>query len=253
MNGGSIPDGRRQHAGQLTPPDLPFTPAERRIVDTLRTPAAVQGWLNRLPYNTERGGGTQRTFRGVVRHGMAHCMEAAISAAVILEQRGYPPLVMSLESIDLLDHVLFVYRHSGRWGSVARSRDPGLHGRRPVFRTARALALSYVDTYVDYSGGIKGYGVADLRDLGSYDWRFSVRSVWRAERFLLDYPHRRIRPSRVRTRALRRRYREFRAAHDDLKPVDYEGMDRWTPIPDEFMAAARFPFAGPLWRARRFL
>ena len=230
-----------------------FTDAEWRVVSRLRTPAAVQRYLNALPYNTEPAGATLRSFRGVVATGTAHCFEAAMFAAVVLEQHGYPPLVMSLESIDLLDHVLFVYRHSGRWGSVARSRDPGLHGRRPVFRTARALALSYVDTYVDYSGGIKGYGVADLRDLGSYDWRFSVRSVWRAERFLLDYPHHRIRPSRVRTRALRRRYRAFRAAHDDLKPVDYQGMERWTPIPDEFMAAARFPFAGPLWRARRLL
>ena len=230
-----------------------FTDAEWRVVSRLRTPGAVQHYLNAFPYNTEPAGATLRSFRGVVATGTAHCFEAAMFAAVVLEQHGYPPLVMSLESIDLLDHVLFVYRHSGRWGSVARSRDPGLHGRLPVFRTARALALSYVDTYVDYSGGIKGYGVADLRDLGSYDWRFSVRSVWRAERFLLDYPHHRIRPSRVRTRALRRRYREFRAAHDDLKPVDYEGMERWTPIPDGFMAAARFPFAGPFWKRHRRL
>ena len=119
MNGGSIPEGRTETARRSArrrlhpvpptpPPDLRFTRAERRIVDTLATPAAVQAWLNSLPYNTEVGGGTQRSFRGVIRHGMAHCMEAAISAAVILEQRGYPPLVMSLESIDQLDHVIFI-------------------------------------------------------------------------------------------------------------------------------------------------
>ena len=54
----------------------------------------------------------------------------------------------------------------GRWGSVARSRDPGLHGRKPVFATPRALALSYVDPYVDYTGRVTGYAVVDLRD----DW-----------------------------------------------------------------------------------
>ena len=74
-----------------------------------------------------------RSFRGVVQHGAAHCLEAALSAAVILEQHGWPPLVLSFESIDGLDHVIFVYRARGRWGSVARSRDPGLHGRKPVF------------------------------------------------------------------------------------------------------------------------
>ena len=72
-------------------------------------------------------------------------MEAALSAAVILEQHGYPPLVMSLESVDQLDHVIFVYRATRGWGSVARSRDPGLHGRKPVFSRPRELALSYVD------------------------------------------------------------------------------------------------------------
>ena len=56
---------------------------------------------------------------------------------------------MGLESVDMLDHVIFVYRHRGKWGSVARSRDPGLHGRKPVFRSPRALAESYFDPYID--------------------------------------------------------------------------------------------------------
>ena len=80
----------------------------------------------------------------------------------MLEQHGYPPLVMSLESADLLDHVIFVYRQGGRWGSVARSRDPGLHGRKPVFRSARALALSYFDAYVDDTGPLTGFAVVNL-------------------------------------------------------------------------------------------
>ena len=236
MNGGSIPDGRRQYAGQLTPPDLPFTPAERRIVDTLRTPAAVQGWLNRLPYNTEGGGGTQRTFRGVVRHGMAHCMEAALSAATILEQHGYPPLVMSLESIDQLDHVIFVYRKNGRWGSIARSRDPGLHGRKPVFATPRALARSYMDPYVDFTGRVTGYVVVDIAALmGDYDWRLTDTNVWKVERVLLDHPHRPLASSGERVRRLRARYRAFRAAHPGRKPVFYRGRERWTPLPGEFL------------------
>src|SRR5882672_11570249 len=136
------------------------------------TPAAVQRDLNGLPYNNEPGGrATLRSFRGVVRHGCAHCLEAALFAAVVLEAHGYPPLLLSFESIDQLDHVIFVYRKNGRWGSIARSRDPGLHGRKPVFATPRALAASYLDTYVDLTGGITAYTVADLRVLGDYDWR----------------------------------------------------------------------------------
>jgi hypothetical protein len=119
----------------VSPPPLPLTSAERRLTRQLRSPAAVQHWLNALPYNAEIGGETLRSFRGVVRHGMAHCLEAALSAAVILEQHRYPPLVLSFESIDLLDHVIFVYRTASGWGSVARSRDPGLHGRKPLYAT----------------------------------------------------------------------------------------------------------------------
>jgi hypothetical protein len=215
------------------PPLAEFTPAERRLIRRLTTPARVQAYLNALPYNTEPppGRATLRSFRGVVQHGTAHCLEAALAAAVILEQHGYPPLVLSFESIDALDHVLFVYQSTGRWGSIARSRDPGLHGRRPVFRTARALALSYVDPYVDFTGRITGYTVVDLRLLDGYDWRLSTRNVWRVERMLLDAPHRPIRSSDARINRLRARYREFRAAHG-RKPIYYKDRHTWTPLPE---------------------
>lgn len=215
---------------------LAFTPAERRLIRRLRTPALVQAWLNALPYNTEPppGRATLRSFRGVVRHGTAHCLEAALAATVVLEQHGFPPLVMSFESIDELDHVIFVYRRNGRWGSIARSRDPGLHGRRPVFATPRALALSYVDPYVDFTGRVTGYAVVDLRILGGYDWRLSPTNVWKVERVLLDYPHRAIASSDARIDRLRARYVDHMRRHGNRKPVDYRGRDRWTPIPEEF-------------------
>ena len=213
-----------------------FTAAERRLIARLRTPLAVQRFLNALPYNTEPppGRATLRSFRGVVRHGTAHCLEAALAAAVILEQHGYPPRVLSFESIDELDHVIFVYQHRGRWGSVARSRDPGLHGRRPVFATARALALSYVDPYVDFTGRVTGYAVVNLGILGEYDWRLSERNVWKVERVLLDYPHRAIRSADARIDRLRARYVEHMRRTGNRKPVYYRGRDRWTPIPREF-------------------
>jgi hypothetical protein len=222
-------------AGGERPPLAAFLPAERRIIRRLRTPIAVQRYLNALPYNTEPppGRATLRSFRGVVRHGTAHCLEAALAAAVILEQHGFPPLVLSFESIDELDHVIFVYQHRGRWGSVARSRDPGLHGRKPVFATARALALSYVDPYVDFTGAVKGYTVVDLRTLGDYDWRLSERNIWKVERMLLNLPHRPIRPSKKRIDRLRRWYRAYRAEHG-RKPLEYNNRHTWTALPEEF-------------------
>ena len=217
---------------------MTFTRRERRLIARLPTPLAVQDYLNRLPYNTEPapGGATLRSFRGVVRHGTAHCLEAALFAAVVLEQHGYPPLVLSFESIDELDHVIFVYKRRGRWGSVARSRDPGLHGRRPVFASPRALALSYADPYVDYTGRVTGYAVVDVgREMNGYDWRLADTNIWKVERMLLDYPHRRINTSNQRFRQLRKWYRAYRAANDGRKPIDYRGSERWTELPEEFL------------------
>ena len=211
-----------------------FTGAEQRVIRRLKTPAAVQHFLNELPYNKELSGETLRSFRGVIRHGTAHCLEAALSAAVILEQHGYPPLVLSFESIDHLDHVIFVYRTTTGWGSVARSRDPGLHGRRPVFTTPRNLALSYVDPYVDFTGRVTAYAVVDLRVMGTYDWRLADVNVWKVERMLLDWPHRKIRTSNRRFARWRARYRAFRKQFPDRKPIFYPRRDRWTPLPQEF-------------------
>ena len=218
----------------MTPPAaLPFTAAERRVIRSLRTPAAVQRFLNALPYNTEPppDPATLRTFRGVLRTRTAHCLEAALTAAVILEQHGYPPLVMSLESIDGLDHVIFIYRARGRWGSVARSRDPGLHGRRAVFRSLRELALTYFEPFIDRTGCLRAYGPTDLRVLDPYDWRLSGGNVWKVERWLFEIPHRPIRSSAARVARLRRRYFRFVEAHPGRKPLYYD-QRTWTPLPN---------------------
>jgi hypothetical protein len=236
------PPGQRAEGGGHR-----FTSGERRVIARLRTPAAVQQYLNALPYNTEPppGRATLRSFRGVVRHHTAHCLEAALFAATVLEQHGYPPLVISFESIDELDHVIFVYQSpkpsalssqlSARWGSVARSRDPGLHGRKPVFVTPRALAASYLDTYVDLTGRIEAFALVDLRVMGNYDWRLSERNVWKVERMLLDTTHQPLRMSEARFRDFRARYRAFKDTYPDRKPLFYEGRDTWTPIPREFL------------------
>ena len=221
-------------------PDARFraslTPRERRLIARLKTPLAVQRYLNALPYNEEpHGRATLRSFRGVVRHGCAHCLEAALFATVVLEQHGYPPLLLSFESIDQLDHVIFVYRARSGWGSIARSRDPGLHGRKPVFATPRALALSYFDPYVDDTGRVTGYVVVNIADvMGAYDWRLAETNVWKVERALLDYPHRRIASSDHRVDRLRARYKRYRLLHGGRKPVYYGRRDRWTEIPPQF-------------------
>src|SRR4051794_12618898 len=87
-----------------------FTKREWQLIEAHRTPLQVQRYLRTVPYNWELEGGTLRSFREVVSRNTAHCLEAALAAAVILEQHGLPPLLMSFESQDKLDHVLFVFQ-----------------------------------------------------------------------------------------------------------------------------------------------
>lgn len=184
-------------------------------------PAQVQRWLRALPYNWERARPTLRSFRGVVRTGEAHCLEAALAAAAVLDQHGFPPWVLDLESQDGLDHVVFVFQQGGRWGAVAKSRDEGLHGRRPVYRTLRELVYSYVDPYVDGSGRIVGYALADLDELVRVDWRLSQQDVWEVERALLRLPHRRLCTSERRYRKVLECYQRRK---DTGRPVDRRAL-----------------------------
>ena len=211
----------------FVPPPSAFTDDERALIERLRTPLAVQRWLRSLPYNRERAGETLRSFRSVVKLGTAHCLEAALAAAVILEQHGHAPLLLSFESVDKLDHVIFPFRRNGRWGAVARSRDLGLHGRRAAFRSARELAASYMDPYVDLTGRVTGFVVADLRELGRYDWRLSARNVWKVERWLVDYPHRRLRMADGRYRRLLERFKAFKTRRPDAQPAYFDGREAW--------------------------
>jgi hypothetical protein len=176
-----------------------------------------------------------RGFRGVVRHRTAHCLEAVLFTATVLEQHGYQPLMLGFESVDLLDHVIFIYRGRNGWGSVARSRDPGLHGRKPVFRTPRDLALSYVEGYIDFTGRIKGYAVVDLRELGPYDWRLGEGNLWKVERLLREWPHRPIRSADRKIDALRHYYRKHMETKGWKPWKHYSGRDRWTALPAEFL------------------
>ena len=211
----------------MIPDKKAFTATEWKLIQRLNTPAKVQRYFSTLAYNREVNGGTLRSFRELTKRGEAHCLEAAVGAAVILEQHGYPPLLLDLESQDLLDHVVFVFKEDGRWGSVARSRDIGLHGRKPVYRTLRDLAWSYFDPFVDFTGRLKGFGLTNLYDLGDYDWRFSPRRMLKIEDHLRALAHNPIQSSDKRYQALLDRYRKYKKRFPDRSPSYYDSRLTW--------------------------
>ncbi len=105
----------------------------RRLSNKLKTPRQVQTYLRSLPYNRERNGETLSSAETALRRGRLHCFEAAFVAAAILEYHGYPPLVISFDSHDDLDHVIYVYRKKkplGR-GRALRGTRGGCTGVPP--------------------------------------------------------------------------------------------------------------------------
>lgn len=154
------------------------------------TPEKVQALLMKYKYNAQRPE-TMRSALGVWQAKSAHCLEATHFAAAILEHRGYPTLALSMESEDNIGHVVYLFQETGLWGSVGRSREPGLQGRRPVFKNVRDLAMSYFDEYVDDTGRLVGFKVIDLDD-SACDWRYSAKNVWKSERYILNAKHHRL-------------------------------------------------------------
>jgi hypothetical protein len=154
-----------------------FTEEETRILKRCNTPEKTQAWIDGLKYNWERDGqSTLKSFRRVVRHRNAHCLEGALTAAAICAQHGDPPLILCMEARDI-DHNLFVYRRRGKWGSLAQSRDPNLRSRPPVHATLRDLVLAYHPYYWNYwtkdqtDLTLRGFALVDLRKVaGRRDW-----------------------------------------------------------------------------------
>ena len=111
---------------------------------------------------------------------------------------------------------------------MARSRDPGLHGRKPVFPSLRALVDSYADPFVDLTGRIIGFGVLDLADLGASGWRLAEGNVWRVQRALIEMPHQRFHMAENRYRFWSARYKAYRKRYPDRKPLYYTNRATWT-------------------------
>jgi hypothetical protein len=204
-----------------------FTRKEWDVIQKVRTPRQTQKFIRTFSYNHEKQGETLRSFRGTLRCKSAHCLEAALVAATILEQHGYPPLLLDLESKDRLDHVVFAFREGGRWGAVGQSRDFSLQGRKPLYRTLRHLVMSYVDPFVNEQARITGYALADLRTLVTSDWRFSPKNVWSVEQALIHLSHRKLRSSNHRYEKVLRRYIAFKEKHPGRQITFYSNRHQW--------------------------
>lgn len=184
----------------------------RRLALRYPNPGSVQKLIRSFEYNKKH---SMRSALSTWKQRSGHCLETTFLAAAILEHRGYPPLILSLDSADNVGHVLLLFKRGGRWGSISRSREDGLHGRAPVFRSIRDLAWSYVDPYVDDSGGrVVAFAAGSLDESGSR-WRDSEVNVWKCERYVLGLKHERLKASPQRHRRALKAFAEGRTLRQD--------------------------------------
>lgn len=147
-----------------------------RLRDTfvkLDSPAAIQRYLDELPYVAEE---RDRCPLDVIKDGQCHCLDGGLFAALALRRTGEPGLLIDLvpardrngNNLDD-DHVLALYRRRGAWGAVAKSNFAWLRFREPVYRSLRELVMSYFEVYFSILGVKVLRGYTRPLDISRYD------------------------------------------------------------------------------------
>ena len=158
----------------MKPPRAQWTPVELKILDRLKTPLDVQGFLNEVGYSPDK---FARSPRRVMKDRKANCYDGALFAAAALRRQGYPPLLLDLRAVRDDDHVLALFARRQCWGSVAKSNFVGLRYREPIHRSLRELAISYFNDYFNTAGEktLRGYSARafDLSKHDALDWMTS--------------------------------------------------------------------------------
>ncbi len=188
-----------------------LSPGELRTLQSLKTPALIQKFVDALPYEYAN---TARSPKRVLRERKGHCLEGAVLAAAALRVNGHPPLLMDLEAVQDDDHVIALYRARGLWGGIAKSNFAGLRFRAPIYRTLRELALSYFEHYYNLRGErtLRGYsGAVDLSGLDGEAWMTSEKDVWCVPELLIAARHYPLLPERTARQLPRLDRRSFEA------------------------------------------
>ena len=119
----------------------------RKIFISLKTPFAIQEYLDSLTYKGEE---RDRSPLNVMLDGQSHCLDGGFLAALALWQIGFKPLLIDIvpdPGVDE-DHVLALYQIEGRWGALAKTNYINLGFREPVYINLRELVMTYFEHYV---------------------------------------------------------------------------------------------------------
>lgn len=180
---------------KLTQKESGLMAEEYTALKRLTTPIKIQDFLDALPMNHEKKGDTHMSPHRVLRDKKAHCIEGALLAALALWIHGEPPLIMNLSARmnrGDVDHVVTLYKRSGRWGAISKTNHATIRFRDPVYRTPRELALSYFHEWFMNSNGEKTLECyskpLDMRRFGTA-WITEEKELWNVADALSILPH----------------------------------------------------------------
>jgi len=170
-----------------------FTKEEINLYKRLNSPKKIQDFLNSLKINFEEEGDTCMSPRMVLKKGKAHCIEAALLAAVALRFNGDKPLIVDLEANKKdFDHVVAVFKRNGHWGAISKTNHAVLRYREPVYKNIRELVVSFFHEYFLDNGKktLRRYSMpVDLSIFDDRGWMFAEKDVWYIPKYLTKIKH----------------------------------------------------------------
>jgi len=168
-------------------------PKEYQILRKLKSPARIQDFLDKMPINPEKDGDTCYSPMAVLHHGICHCIEGAVLAALALRVQGLPPLVVDLTaSKNDFDHVISVFNMDGKWGAISKTNHAALRYREPIYNSIRELVMSYFHEYLDDLGrkNLRSYTMPiNLKRFDKTDWMTSHDEIDHIVEYLADAKH----------------------------------------------------------------
>ncbi|HBB49298.1 TPA: hypothetical protein DEQ22_00930 [Candidatus Nomurabacteria bacterium] len=169
-----------------------FTKKEKALTKKLNTPAKVQDFLNRLPFNFEKRGETLRSPLFALRAKRAHCFEGALLGAYILSQHGFRPFLMHLKAQkEDYDHVIAPFKIGKFWGALSKTNHAVLRYREPVYGNIRELAMSYFHEYFLNNGQktLRQYSALLNLNMVKKNWATSKEDLWSIDKALDRVKH----------------------------------------------------------------
>lgn len=170
-----------------------LTKQEEKIFKSLKTPAQIQDFLNRIPINFDYHKDTCLSPRMVLKKNKCHCIEGAILAALALRFQGQKPLIVHLKTAEGDDdHVIAVFRQYGKWGAISKTNHGVLRYREPVYNSIRELAMSYFHEYTDKKGNktLRSFSVPlDLSRFDKKGWATAEKDLWYIDSYLDKIRH----------------------------------------------------------------